>query len=75
VAVASGLPTDASIDQMIIWGVSDNYSVDLKGNEVLGGNIDISSGEPHIIWQPLDFYAEKVSLFSPSMALSLNTHG
>jgi hypothetical protein len=75
VAVASGVPGDASIDQMIIWAVSDQFSYDQKGKAVYGGSIDISSGEPHILWQPLDFYADKVSLFSPSTALSLNSQG
>ena len=50
VAVASGVPGDASIDQMIIWAVSDQYSYDQKGKAVYGGSIDISSGEPHILW-------------------------
>jgi len=73
VAVASGVPTDATIDQMIIWAVTgDQHSY---GKAVYGGNIDISSGEPHIIWQPLDFSAEKVSIFSPSVALSINAEG
>lgn len=76
VAVASGVPTDATLDQMIIWGVSDQqYDEDGKGFAVYAGNIDISSGEPHIIWQPLGLNAEKVSLFSPSLALSINSYG
>jgi hypothetical protein len=75
VAVASGLPSDASIDQMIIWAVSDQFSEEDKGFAVYGGTIDISTGEPHVIWQPLYFTAEKVSLFSPSVAISLNSQG
>ncbi len=75
IAVANGVPGEASIDQMIIWAISDQYSEEAKGYAVYGGSIDLSTGMPTVLWTSLEFYADKVSLLSPSVALSLNSLG
>ena len=50
VSVANGVSIDASWDQFVVWGVSDQYSEEAKGYAVYSGSFDLKSGEPVINW-------------------------
>ena len=60
---------------MIIWGVSDVIPEGEKGSAVYQGRFDITSGEPQVYWEPLGIYADKISLYSPSFAVAINSYG
>ena len=76
ISAASGISSDTPVNEMILWGVSDQYNDETKGYAVYQGLLDFSSEEPQIYWENLGFTADKVSLHRhPDEALILSSFG
>lgn len=73
---ASGVDGGAPLNEMIVWGVSNEFDDQTKGYAVYQGVFDLSSGEPQIYWESLGFNADKIALHrAPDASLILSGFG
>ena len=65
-------PEHAVLEQLTVWGVSDQYDESGAGFAVYSGFYDLTSGEPVINWKPIGSSWASVSLYSEAYAMGVN---